>query len=57
MAKPPLNGVAETEYTKSHQRESSALFEISPCRFAATGANKVPRLSDYSIVAATGSKR
>ena len=30
MAKPPLNGVAETEYTKSHQRESSALFETSP---------------------------
>ena len=30
MAKPPLNGVAETEYTKSHQRERSTLFEISP---------------------------
>ncbi len=30
MAEPPLNGVAETEYTKSHQRECSSLFEISP---------------------------
>ena len=30
MAKPPLNGVAETEYTKNHQRERSTLFEISP---------------------------
>ncbi len=29
MAKPPLNGVAETEYTKSHQRERSPLFDIS----------------------------
>ena len=29
MAKPPLNGVAETEYTKSHQREFSPLFENS----------------------------
>ena len=29
MAKPPLNGVAETEYTKSHQRERSPLFENS----------------------------
>ena len=28
-----------------------------PCRLAATGANKVPRPSRYSIVAATGSKR
>ena len=27
------------------------------CRLAATGANKVPRPSDYSIAAATGSKR
>ena len=29
MAKPPLNGVAETEYTKSQQRERSPLFENS----------------------------
>ena len=29
MAEPPLNGVAETEYTKSHQRELSTLFENS----------------------------
>ena len=27
------------------------------CRLAATGANKVPRPSDYSITTATGSKR
>ena len=32
MAEPPLNGVAETEYTKSHQRELSTLFENSPPR-------------------------
>ena len=29
MAQPPLNGVAETEYTKSHQRECSPLLYIS----------------------------
>ena len=29
MAEPPLNGVAETEYTKSHQRERSPLLYIS----------------------------
>ena len=29
MAKPPLNGVAETEYTKSQQRERSPLFANS----------------------------
>ena len=29
MAKPPLNGVSETEYTKSHQREFSPLVENS----------------------------
>ena len=29
MAKPPLNGVAETEYTKSQQREHSPLFANS----------------------------
>ena len=29
MAKPPLDGVAETEYTKSQQRERSPLFESS----------------------------
>ena len=29
MAKPPLNGVAETEYTKSQQGERSPLFENS----------------------------
>ena len=33
------------------------LLYISPCRLAATGANKVPRPSDYSITTATGSKR
>ena len=46
-----------TKSTKSHQRERSPLFENSPCRLAATRANKVPRPSDYSIVTATGSKR
>ena len=29
MAKPPLNGVAETEYTKSHLRGFSILLKIS----------------------------
>ena len=29
MAKPPLNGVAETEYTKSHLRGLSSLLKIS----------------------------
>ena len=29
MAKPPLNGVAETEYTKSHIRGLSSLLYIS----------------------------
>ena len=29
MAKPPLNGVAETEYTKSHVRGLSSLLHIS----------------------------
>ena len=33
------------------------LLYISPCRLAATGANKVPRPSRYSITTATGSKR
>ena len=28
MAKPPLNGVAETEYTKSHLRGFSILLKI-----------------------------
>ena len=28
MAKPPLNGVAETEYTKSHLRGLSSLLKI-----------------------------
>ena len=46
-----------TKSTKSHQRERSPLFENSPCRLAATGANKVPRPSRYSITMATGSKR
>ena len=48
-----------TKSTKSHQRERSPLFENSPCRLAATSANKVPRPSDHSIATATatGSKR
>ena len=57
MAKPPLNGVAETEYTKSHIRGLSTLLYISPCRLAATGASKVRRPSHYSLTTATGSKR
>ena len=42
---------------KSHIRGLSTLLYISPCRLAATSANKVPRPSDYSITTATGSKR
>ena len=57
MAKPPLNGVAETEYTKSHLRGFSILLKIFFCRLAATSANKVPRPSNYSLATATGSKR
>ena len=39
------------------QKEESIPLLISFCRLAATGANKVPRPSRYSIVTATGSKR
>ena len=39
------------------QKEESVPLLISFCRLAATGANKVPRPSHYSIAAATGSKR
>ena len=42
---------------KSHIRGLSSLLYISPCRLAATGANKVPRPSHYSLTTATGSKR
>ena len=42
---------------KSHLRGLSSLLKNTPCRLAATGANKVPRPSHYSIAAATGSKR
>ena len=39
------------------QKEEGIPLLISFCRLAATGANKVPRPSRYSIAAATGSKR
>ena len=39
------------------QKEESFPLLNSFCRLAATGANKVPRPSHYSIAAATGSKR
>ena len=39
------------------QKEESIPLLISFCRLAATGANTLPRPSDYSIAAATGSKR
>ena len=39
------------------QKEEGIPLLISFCRLAATGANKVPRPSDHSIAAATGSKR
>ena len=42
---------------KSHLRGLSTLLYISPCRLAATSANKVPRPSCYSLTTATGSKR
>ena len=46
-----------TKSTKSHLRGFSILLKIFFRRLAATGANKVPRPSHYSIAAATGSKR
>ena len=39
------------------QKEESFPLLIFFCRLAATGANKLPRPSDHSIAAATGSKR
>ena len=39
------------------QKEESLPLLNSFCRLAATGANKVPRPSNYSIAADTGSKR
>ena len=39
------------------QKEESIPLLNSFCRLAATGANKVPRPSRYSITTATGSKR
>ena len=39
------------------QKEECIPLLISFCRLAATGANKVPRPSRYSITTATGSKR
>ena len=39
------------------QKEESIPLLNTFCRLAATGANKVPRPSDYSIATATGSKR
>ena len=39
------------------QKEERIPLLISFCRLAATSANKVPRPSDHSIAAATGSKR
>jgi len=39
------------------QKEESIPLLISFCRLAATGANTLPRPSDHSIAAATGSKR
>ena len=42
---------------KSHLRGLSSLLNISPCRLAATSANKMPRPSRYIIDTATGSKR
>ena len=39
------------------QKEEGIPLLISFCRLAATGANTLPRPSDYSIAAATGSKR
>ena len=42
---------------KSHIRGLSTLLYISPCRLAATSANKVRRPSHYSLTTATGSKR
>ena len=39
------------------QKEERVPLLNSFCRLAATGANKVPRPSNYSIVTATGSKR
>ena len=42
---------------KSHIRGLSSLLYISPCRLAATSANKMPRPSHYSLTTATGSKR
>ena len=58
MAKPPLNGVAETESAAKVIKESFPLsLKSLPCRLAATGANKVPRPSRHSLATATGSKR
>ena len=42
---------------KSHLRGLSSLLKNTPRRLAATNANKVPRPSDRSLTAATGSKR
>ena len=39
------------------QKEESFPLLNSFCRLAATGANTLPRPSDYSLAAATGSKR
>ena len=42
---------------KSHLRGLSSLLKNTPCRLTATGANTLPRPSNYSITTATGSKR
>ena len=46
----------DQKYQKSYKRRSTSYIS-PPCRLAATRANKVPRPSDHSIAAATGSKR
>ena len=46
----------DQKYQKSYKRRSTSYIS-PPCRLAATGANKMPRPSHYSITTATGSKR
>ena len=48
--------MSDQKYQKSYKRRSTSYIS-PPCRLAATGANKVPRPSRYSLAAATGSKR
>ena len=52
-----LSYFSVTKSTKSHIRGVPPLIYLPPCRLAATGANTLPRPSNHSLAAATGSKR